>query len=81
MPFSVGALEMLCLVAMAIPVGFLLVRRHRFQRLGIAAFVCALLAALVTPADVFSMGLLFVAFLGMFLFGAKFRLQPAATST
>lgn len=79
MPFSLGAIELLVLVIMAIPASLLFVRRHRHHRLGIAAITCAALAALVSPADIVSMGLFFVAFAGMFLFGSRYRLEPPAT--
>ena len=80
MPFSLGAFELLFVIALAIPAGLLYVRRHRYYRSGIAAVVCATLAALISPADIVSMALLFVAFSGVFVFGSRFRLDPPVTT-
>lgn len=80
MPFSLGAIELLLLVALAIPVAILYARRHRHFRAGVAVFVCATLAALITPADIVSMVLLFAAFVGVFLFGSRYRLEPPAAA-
>ncbi len=78
MPFSLGAIELLLLIALAILVATLYVCRHRYFRAGVAAFVCAALAALITPADVVSMVLLFAVFGVVFLFGSRYRLEPPA---
>ncbi len=80
MPFSLGAIELLFLAVLAIPVALLYARRHRHYRVGIAVVVCAALAALITPADIASMVLLFVALAGVFLFGSRYRLDPPATA-
>jgi len=80
MPFSLGAIELLLLAVLAIPVAILYARRHRHYRSGIAAVVCAALAALLTPADIVSMVLFLTAFAGMFLFGSRYRLDPPAAA-
>ncbi|TWT47946.1 Sec-independent protein translocase protein (TatC) [Rubripirellula amarantea] len=80
MPLSLGAIELLLLSLLAIPVALLYARNHRHYRAGIAVVVCAALAALITPADIVSMLLLFAAFTGVFLFGSRYRLDPPATT-
>ena len=79
MPFSLGGIELLALLAIAIPVALLYIRRDRRYRYGVAAFVCASVAALITPADILSMLILFAAFLGIFTFGSRYRLTPPST--
>lgn len=81
MPFSLGATELLFLVVLAIPVALLFTLGHRHYRDGIAAFVCAVLAALSTPADIISMVLMFLAFAGVFWFGSRYRLDPPSTDS
>ena len=81
MPFSLGAIELLLLAVMALPVALLYVRRQRHYRIGLAAMACATLAALITPADVLSMVLLFVAFAVVFAFGSRYRLAPPTSAT
>ena len=81
MPFSLGALELLLLVTIAIPVALLYARRHRHYRVGVAMLVCAGLAALITPADVLSMLLLFTAFAGVFMLGLRSRIDPSTNAT
>ena len=76
MPFSLGAFEVFFVIALAIAAGLLYVRRNRYYRSGIVAVVCGTLAALLSPADIVSMVLLFVAFSGFFIFGSRFRLDP-----
>ncbi|QDT04881.1 Sec-independent protein translocase protein (TatC) [Rubripirellula lacrimiformis] len=79
MPFSLGAIELLLLAVLAIPVALLYARNHRHHRVGVAIVACAALAALITPADIVSMLLLFAAFAGVFLFGSRYRLDPPST--
>lgn len=79
MPFSLGIIELLFMAVLAIPVALLYARRHRHYRAGIVVFVCAALAALLTPADIVSMVLFLAAFGGVFLFGSRYRLDPPST--
>ncbi len=80
MPFSLGTIELLLLAALAIPVALLYVRRHRHYRIGVAAMACATLAAVITPADIVSMMLLFMAFAGVFVFGSRYRLDTPTSA-
>lgn len=75
MPFSLGSVELLLLAVLAILALLLYIRQHRTHRAGIVAFVFALLAALITPADTVSMVLLFAAFTGVYLFGSRYPLD------
>jgi len=80
MPFSLGSVEFIALVAMAIAVGLLYMCRHRHYRVGVAATICAALAAFLTPADLLSMMVMFVAFFGVFVFGTCFRIGSPSTT-
>ena len=81
MPFSLGALELLLLSLIAISGALLYVRRHRYDRACLAALVLATLAALLTPPDVLSMVLAFVAFAGVFMFGSRYRIDRPDPTT
>ncbi len=81
MPFSLGPIELLLLATIAIPVALLYARGHRHYRVGVAMLVCAVLAALITPADVLSMLLLFTAFAGVFTLGLRSRIDTSTNAT
>ena len=81
MPFSLGAIELLLLAAIVVPVALLYALGHRRYRIGVAMLVCAVLAALLTHADVLSMLLLFTAFAGVFLLGLRYRIDPSTNAT
>lgn len=76
MLFSVGAIEILAVLFIGVTTFALFARRENRYRLMVVTLACASLAAIVTPADVLSMLLLFVAFLATFAFGSKYHLNP-----
>ena len=80
MPYALGTAELFVLVTIAIPVAVLFLRGNRRYRHGIAAFVCASLAAIVTPGDLLSMLILSVAFIAVFTFGSRYRLASASNA-
>ena len=77
MPYALGTTELLVLVTIAIPIAVLYLRRDRRYRYGIAAFVCASLAAAISPGDLLSMLILSIAFVAVFTFGSKYRLAAS----
>ncbi len=74
MYFSISAIELLLtLVTGATALAFYARHDDRY-RWAFAAFVCAVFAATMTPADPVSMILMFVTLLGFFTFGTRFRI-------
>ena len=76
MPFSIGISELLTTLLVALPTIALYCRRDSRYRWSFAALVCATLAMVITPADLLSMLVLFAAFLGVFIFGMRYRPSP-----
>lgn len=73
MPFSIGLFELLGIALVAAPTLVLFARGDDRCRWLFAGLVCATLAALMTPADIASTAVLFVAFLGIFAMGVRYR--------
>ena len=77
MPFSLGAIEALLVVATFSVAFVCYFRSNHLFRLSIAGSLCVALAALVTPADLTSTVLMSIAFGAVFLFGNRFPItQP-----
>lgn len=80
MPFSIGFLELLAIVLVAVPTLVLYARRDTRCRWLFAMFVCAILAASMTPADLLSMLLFLLAFLVIFAMGVTYCVRHAPTA-
>ena len=80
MPFSLGLLELLRIALIAAPTLVLYVFGDARCRWAFAALVCAVLAAVLTPADIVSAAVLFVAFLGIFMMGVRYHAQRLPAS-
>lgn len=81
MSFSIGLLELLVIACVAVPAVVLYARRDARYRWLAAGWVCAVLAALLSPADIASMGILWLGFVGTFALGVRSggrRLTPAS---
>jgi len=84
MPFSLGALELLAVLAFALPTIFLVAfRGYGKSRWLIAASVCLVAAAIITPADLLTMVVLSVAFFALLVLGSSMRLfdKPTVSQT
>ena len=68
---SFGILELAVVALAAVVVIVLLVRRHAYARWWIAGLLSAMVAALLTPADLLSTVVLGVVLFGMYLFGVR----------
>ena len=77
MLFSLGGIEFLVIIAVAVAVLSLYVVGDRRYRVGVPVLVCSVLAAVVTPADLLSMLLLFSTFIAMFWFGSRYCVNPS----
>jgi len=74
MYFSIGVIELLLTLIIGVSALVLYVRRDDRYRWAFASLICAVLATAITPADPISMIVLFVAFLGVFAFGTRYRI-------
>jgi chromate transport protein ChrA len=74
MLFSIGTLELFATLVLAAPTVVLFLRGDARYRWMFATLVCAILAMVITPADLLSMLVLFVAFLVVFAFGTRYRI-------
>ncbi|KAA5547197.1 hypothetical protein FYK55_01990 [Roseiconus nitratireducens] len=79
MHFSMGTLELLLVLIAGAAALVLAARRDKRFRWAFAVFVCAAIAAAMTPPDLASMLLLFAAFLGCFTFGSTWK-NPARSA-
>lgn len=83
MPFSLGGYELFAILAVALPTIVLVATRgYSASRWLVAASVCLVAAAIITPADLFSMTVLSVAFFALLMLGARMRLldNPIASN-
>lgn len=80
MPFSIGFLELMAIASIAAPTLVLCARGDDRCRWLFAGLACAVLASVLTPADIVSMAALFVAFLGIFMMGVRYRTQRIPNS-
>jgi uncharacterized membrane protein len=69
----VGIPELLSIASVAVVMLVLYSRGDARCRWVFAGLVCATLAAILTPADLASMAILLLAFLGIFIMGVQYR--------
>ena len=73
--FSIGSLELLAIILIAVPTFVMYFRRDARCRWFFAVLVCMALASITTPADVASTAVMFPAFLSTFMMGARYRVH------
>jgi Sec-independent protein secretion pathway component TatC len=77
---SVGFPELLAIASVSVVMLVLYARGDARCRWLFAGSVCATLAAILTPADLASMAILFLAFLGIFMMGVQYRPHRVPTA-
>lgn len=68
-PFAIGYLELTTILVIAVVSFSMYLGRFSCRHWSSAILGCATLAAILTPADLFSMSLMTVAFIGVYRFG------------
>ena len=75
MLFQIGNLELATTLLVGVAAVMMTIRRSRYYRWILVIFGCMSLAAIVTPADLFSMLLMSVAFLAVYFAGTRRAMQ------
>ena len=80
MHFGIGSLELVAILMSAAVSVAMFVRRDTGRRWSIAVFGCVTLAAILTPADIFSMLVMASVLFGVYLVGTRHYNIPKLTS-
>lgn len=76
LPFGIGTLELASVVAVAAVTFTMFIGRMPYRRWSAAILACAVLAAILTPPDLFSMLLMSAAFLAVYFGGTRHLVAP-----
>lgn len=71
MPFSIGYLELATILVIAVMTISMFLGRFSCRRWSTAILGCVTLAAILSPADLFSMSFMAAAFIGVYFVGTR----------